>query len=299
MTLSPVPGNAPTKPTFVVVDPTHFDVSYAINPWMRPEDWKADPERFRQASRLASANLVAALETAGARVEILPGVAGVPDLVFPANAAVVFEGKAVLGRFRHPERRAEEAINLAAFEGLKSRGLLREVVQLPTGVFHEGAGDFMWDASRGLFWSGYGQRSDLAGASAIAAAFGRPVVPLELTTGRFYHLDTCFCPLTGGEILYYPSAFTAEALDALRAIVPPDALIEASDDDAASLCVNAVCIGRTVVMSQATDRLRQNLTRRGYRVLEVDLAPFILSGGAAYCMSLRLDLTEAEPSAGS
>ena len=169
MTLSPVPGNAPTKPTFVVVDPTHFDVSYAINPWMRPEDWKADPERFRQASRLASANLVAALETAGARVEILPGVAGVPDLVFPANAAVVFEGKAVLGRFRHPERRAEEAINLAAFEGLKSRGLLCEVVQLPTGVFHEGAGDFMWDASRGLFWSGYGQRSDLAGASAIAA----------------------------------------------------------------------------------------------------------------------------------
>ena len=43
-------------------------------------------------------------------------------------------------------------------------------------------------------------------------------------------------------------------------------------------------------MAEAPPRLRAILTERGYRVSEVDLAPFILSGGGAFCMTLRLDL---------
>jgi N-dimethylarginine dimethylaminohydrolase len=35
------------------------------------------------------------------------------------------------------------------------------------------------------------------------------VLPLELVNPRFYHLDTCFCPLAPGEALYYPDAFDA------------------------------------------------------------------------------------------
>jgi len=66
-------------------------------------------------------------------------------------------------------------------------------------------------------------------------------------------------------------------------------LIEASDADAAGLCVNAVCLGETIVMARAPQALRRRLEGRGYRVVEVDLAPFILSGGAAFCMTLRLD----------
>ena len=31
------------------------------------------------------------------------------------------------------------------------------------------------------------------------------------------------------------------------------------------------------------------LGRRGYQLHEVDLTPFMLSGGGAYCMTLRLD----------
>ena len=42
-------------------------------------------------------------------------------------------------------------------------------------------------------------------------------------------------------------------------------------------------------MAQAADALRRALEARGYRVVEVDLVPFILSGGAAFCMTLRLD----------
>ena len=278
-----------TSPTYLVVDPAHFDVSYTINPWMQPGVWNSDPAGFRLAARTAFTDLTQALEAAGGKVETMAGASGAPDLVFPANAAVVFDGRAVLARFRHPERQVEESINLAAFEGFRDRGLLTDVIQLPSGVFQEGAGDFIWDASRGLFWAGYGQRTDLAGAMAMEAQFDKPVIRLELATERFYHLDTCFCPLPGGEILYYPPAFTPEALRALRTAVDADQLIEASDEDAARFCVNAVCIDRTIIMAKAADRLRGVLSERGYGLSEIDLAPFILSGGAAYCMTLRLD----------
>jgi N-dimethylarginine dimethylaminohydrolase len=224
----------------------------------------------------------------------MEGARGLPDMVFPANAAVVLDRRALLGRFRPPERRGEEARFAAAFEALRREGILDEVARLPPGLFQEGAGDCIWDASRGHFWAGWGQRSSLAAADAVAGFFGREIVALELASPRFYHLDTCFCPLPGGEALYHPAAFTAAALADIRARVPPDRLIAASDADAAALAVNAVALGRTIVMAPPTPALRRTLEARGYRVVAIDLAPFILSGGAAFCMTLRLDLS-AQP----
>ena len=39
------------------------------------------------------------------------------------------------------------------------------------------------------------------------------------------------------------------------------------------------------------------LAERGYCVSEVDLLPFIMSGGGAYCMTLRLDRRSVEADA--
>ena len=41
----------------------------------------------------------------------------------------------------------------------------------------------------------------------------RAVVDLQLVDPRFYHLDTCFCPLEGGYVMYYPPAFDPESRD--------------------------------------------------------------------------------------
>ena len=273
----------------LMTDPKWFDVSYEINPWMRPGVWGADAARHARAARAAFASLVRALKGAGAAVEIIDGARGLPDMVFTANAAVVLDGRALVGRFRPAERRGEEARYLAAFQTLRSRGFLDEVAQIPAGAFQEGAGDAIWDASRACFWTGYGQRSDRAAGDVIAEFFGRQVVPLELASPRFYHLDTCFCPLSGGEVIYYPAAFTPAALVAIRSRIPPQQLIEASDAAAAALCVNAVSVANTVVMAKAPAELRKALQDRGYRLAEVDLSPFILSGGAAFCLTLRLD----------
>ena len=58
--------------------------------------------------------------------------------------------------------------------------------------------------------------------------------------------------------------------------------------------MNAVNIGDRLVMAKASPDLVARLAERGYRVVEVDLLPFIMSGGGAYCMTLRLDNKSAE-----
>lgn len=276
------------RPLFLMTDPSCFDVSYQINPWMKPTAWR--PEH-RAAAQLASTKLRAALQTAGGRVETIEAVRGLPDLVFPANAAVVLDGKVLLARFRHPERQGEEAVFRSAFARLRARGLVDEIVDLPDGVLQEGAGDAIWDLGRQLFWVGHGPRSTKNSVAAIRRTFGREVVGLELASDRFYHLDTCFCPLSGGEVLYYPDAFTPASLATIRERLPAPQRVEAAAEDAAAFCVNAVNLDAELIMARAPSALKARLSGLGYRVTEVDLDPFILSGGAAYCMTLRLDRT--------
>ena len=282
------------KALFLMTDARHFGVTYQINPWMRPDAWQANRADLKRAALASAAALRAALERMGASVETVPAVAELPDLVFPANAGIVLDGRVLVARFRYPERQGEEEIFRAAFLDLKRRGLVNDVLELPEGVLQEGAGDCIWDRDRGIFWAGHGQRSTQNSLTVIADTFGRPVVGLELATDRFYHLDTCFCPLSGGKLLYYPPAFTAQALATIRAYTRPEDRVEARDEDAASFCVNAVNIGRHIVMAKSPHGLRQRLTALGYTITEVDLAPFILSGGGAYCMTLRLDRESGE-----
>jgi N-dimethylarginine dimethylaminohydrolase len=280
------------RPLFLMTDPGHYDVCYQINPWMQPKAWKAKgADACLAEAKAASAALRTALTDAGARVETIGAVKDLPDLVFPANAAVVLDGRVLLARFRYPERQGEEAIFREVFCRLKARGLVQDIVDLPEGLFHEGAGDCIWDKDRKLFWAGYGPRSSRGALAIIQGVFSQEVVPLELASDRFYHLDTCFCPLAGGKVLYFPEAFTPQALAEIRARVPERQRIEATAEEAAAFCVNAVNLDAKVIMARAPDSLKKKLRARGYEVTEIGLDPFILSGGAAYCMTLRLDRT--------
>ncbi|MDE2464262.1 MAG: amidinotransferase [Alphaproteobacteria bacterium] len=277
------------KPLFLLTDPAHYEVSYVINPWMTPGEWAQNRARHSGAARQAFVALKRAIEAAGADVRVMEGVAGLPDLVFPANAAIVLDRRALVARFSCVERQGEESVFLQEFEQLQNEGIFTEVGTFPEGVFQEGAGDCIWDKTRGQFWAGFGQRSVRASLDVIKDFFRAPVVPLELISPRFYHLDVCFLPLTGGEIVYYPPAFSDAAQETIRALVPADYLIEASDADAAAFSVNAVNIGRTIIMARPPERLKRLLEARGYQVSGIDLAPFMMSGGGAYCMTLRLD----------
>jgi len=276
-------------PHFLLVDPTHYDVSYTINPWMNPDAWSSDPKAYHARAWEGFDQLVAALQKAGAKTTVEPGRPGVPDMVFPANAGIVFDGRVLPARFASNERKGEEPWLHDIFSRLVGEGVLREIVALPDGINQEGAGDCLWDRTRGFAWVGYGQRSDEASVPVIAETFDIPVEPLRLITPRFYHLDTCFHVLPQGEVLFYPLAFAPETVARIEAIVPPEKRIVATDEDARHFSVNAVAFEDQVIMAQPPKALAARLAERGYTVTGVPLGPYILSGGGAYCMTLRLD----------
>lgn len=273
---------------FLMCRPEHFAVSYSINPWMDPQSWARD-ERAHAASVREWAALHRKLTDLGATVELVPPVPGLPDLVFTANAAVVLDRQVLLARFRHPERRREEAHFEAAFRSLQARGLVDAVRKLPEDLVLEGAGDCVWDARRKMFWLGYGQRSDAAARGAVEDMFGFEALPLELADKRFYHMDTALSPLPGGEVMYLPEAFTAKGRAAIHDRVAPHERIELGIEDGRRLAANAVCLDHTLVVSGCGKRLRAELGERGYRVVTTPLPSFLRSGGSAFCLTLRLD----------
>ena len=276
-------------PRLALCPPDHFAVVYAINPWMDPGRWGQGADALKVQARAEWQGFKNALIAAGAEIDLVKPEPGLPDMVFTANAAVVLDRKALVARFRWPERQGEEAHFLSYFRDLVARGLLDHAEMLPHGMTQEGAGDCIWDASRGLFWAGHGPRSSLSAAAHTAEFFGVPVVPLELVSQRFYHMDVCLCPLPGGEILCHSPALSAASYGHLREEAGRDKLIEVGAEDAAGFAANAVAIGNKVVMSACGDDLRARMAERGYEAVVVPLEAFRMAGGAAFCLTLRLN----------
>jgi N-dimethylarginine dimethylaminohydrolase len=260
--------------------PHHFGVEYVINPWMHGQLKAADQElASRQWTHFH------ALLTDHADVALVSPVSGLPDMVFTANAALVYGGTAVLSSFRCPERQPE-ARHYA--EWLSGDGF--EVKMPPSGTLLEGAGDALFDRGiRTLLWLGHGYRSNAAASSYLRRSIDVEVQSLRLCDARFYHLDTCFCPLQGGYLLYYPAAFDAEANAAIEARVPAGRRWAVSEEDAVRFACNAVNIGNLVILNHASAELADWLVSQGFEVTQTPMSEFIKAGGSTKCLSLRLD----------
>src|SRR5215469_5139469 len=88
--------------TYLMCPPAHFAVTYAINPWMRPDEPADAKLAMAQWRRLRDTYL-----GLGHEVRVIEPVPGLPDMVFAANGATVVAGTVLGARFRHPERAAE------------------------------------------------------------------------------------------------------------------------------------------------------------------------------------------------
>jgi N-dimethylarginine dimethylaminohydrolase len=270
---SDAPHRVATPRSYLMCPPEYFAVTYAINPWMRPGA-PVDPGRaLRQWAALR-----AAYESLGHSVATIEPEAGLPDMVFAANGATVIGGTVLGVRFRYPQRAGEAAAYLSWF---RSHGYAP--VHEPVSV-NEGEGDILVAGETVL--AGYGFRSDEAAAGELAAVFGRRVVSLRLVDPRFYHLDTALCVLDRSTAMYYPAAFDDAGRAALSSVF--DELIEAKDEDAEVLGLNAVSDGRHVVLARQATGLARSLAGRGFEPVPVDMSELLKAGGGAKCCTLEL-----------
>jgi N-dimethylarginine dimethylaminohydrolase len=284
-----------SSPRFLMCPPRHFAVTYSINPWMDPAEWCRQPEALARKAESEWRSLKGLIEQAGAAVDLMIPAPEVPDLVFTANAAVVLDGKALLASFRYPERRLEVPHFAAAFDDLIDREILKFRVSLPPDVILEGAGDCIWDPKRQLFWVGFGPRSSERAVVAVEEIFGFPAIGIELIDPRFYHLDTAFSVLEDGELMYFKGALSSKSLRLLHDRVCSYDRIEVSEQDACGMCLNGIRIGRILILSSCSAELRRRLADRGYFICVTALSSFQLSGGSAYCLTLRTDLASEGP----
>ncbi len=258
--------------------PDYYDVDYVINPWMEGNIHKSSRDRaVEQWQKLYHVLKDRAL------VDLVTPAKGWPDMVFTANAGLVLGDNVVLSRFFHKERQGEEPYFKAWFE---ENGFT--VYELPKDLPFEGAGDALFDREGRWLWAGYGFRSELDSHPYIAEWLDTEVVSLRLIDERFYHLDTCFCPLAGGYLLYYPPAFDSYSNRVIELRVPAEKRIVVEEPDAVCFACNAVNVNQTIVMNQVSDRLKQALGKAGFEVVETPLSEFLKAGGAAKCLTLRV-----------
>jgi N-dimethylarginine dimethylaminohydrolase len=263
----------------LMCSPDHYGIEYEINPWM---------SRSRQADRPLAIEqwnaLRLILNTNGAETPLVEPLAGLPDLVFTANAGLVYQNRVVVSHFKHPERQKEEQVFR---EWFVANGF--DIIEPPSGMSFEGAGDALFCGD--TLFAGYRMRSDALGHQQIGALLGCRVIPLELIDPYYYHLDTCFCPLAAGLAAWHPQAFDEYGQKVVRELIAE--LIEVDAEEARSFACNAVVVGHRVVTNVGCPKFHAALHAHGFSAIETPLNEFVKAGGSAKCLTLRLDGEEA------
>ncbi len=275
----------PLEVRVLMADPAFFDVLYVINPHMAGNIGAVDKARARgqwEQVRDAYAGI-------GFPIEVVEGVAGLPDLVFMANQS--FPGQLPDGRwaaylsYMHaPQRRAEVDVVARWYEG---RGALTFQLSDPTLPF-EGMGDAAWVPGRRAIVGGYGFRTDRRAYDELAERFCVPTLALKLVDDRFYHLDTCLQLIDDQTALVVPGAFDAQGLELLEKAFPR--LVEVPEDEAAhGLACNGHCPdGQHFIVHRGAPRTVAAVRKLGLTPIEVDTSEFLKSGGSVYCMKLMV-----------
>lgn len=269
------PEAALLRTRLLMCSPTAYGLKYEINPWMHLEnapEIDLAKKQWQELYRVLT-------EEVGAAVELVPQAEECPDMVFTANAGLIRGKYAMLSGFRHPQRQVEEPYFRAWFE---SQGYQ---VQLPSFEYSfEGEGDALFAGD--ILLVGYLKRSDIGAHRWLADRLAVPVLSLELVDDRWYHLDTCLCPLNGDTVIYYPGAFDAYA----RVVIANNfETIVVTEEEALNFACNAVVMGKHVVLPAGCPKLARQLEARDYFVHSVDLSEFLKAGGAAKCLTLYLD----------
>ena len=258
--------------------PDHFTVDYVINPWMDGNEGSMNKERaFQQWSTLKWAI------SEVADVVTIDPIEGLPDMVFTANAGVVYGDKAMASHFMPLERRDEEAVFKRWF-----RRAGYELYDLPEDIGFEGAGDALIDRGGPWVWTGYGFRTEIEAHAHLEKFFDLEIVSVKLVDERFYHIDTCMCPLEGGYLLYHPPAFDDASRKEIERRVPEDKRIEVSKENAGHFACNAVNVGDRIFLHRTSGKLIPALEERGFYVIQVSLSEFLKAGGSAKCLTLKL-----------
>ncbi|KAF1680852.1 MULTISPECIES: dimethylarginine dimethylaminohydrolase family protein [Bacillus] len=258
----------------ILCKPEHMTIKNIINETQKhfEEDNIHVKTAIDQHSRL-----VEALRSHNIEVILLPVREGLPEQVFTRDIGFVIGEKVFLSSMTEPIRQGEEAVITEFFHSQD----ISYTRMLDTSI--EG-GDVIIDGD--IVYVGISQRTDLSAIGQLEEALpDYTIVPVKLHE-KFLHLDCVFNIISESEALIYPQALESEATDMLAKRYD---LIEVPEDEQFALGTNVLSIGRKTIISLPSNRhVNQQLSERGYHIIEIDLSEIIKSGGSFRCCTMPL-----------
>ncbi len=258
---------------YLMCRPEHFDVVSTINPWMDPSVPVSRTNALTQWE-----TLVDTYERLGHQVDLVQPAAGLPDMVFAANAGVAIDNKMMAAVMWSLERRPEEAHYRKHFD---TAGF--DEVFIPEHV-NEGEGDFLFTGE--VLLAGTGFRTDPRAHAEAQTFFDVEVVTLRLVDPRWYHLDTALFVINPELVVWFPGAFDPAGVAELRRRFPDG--IEATEAEALAFGLNSTADDRHVVMPASAPSLAERIADAGFDVHTVDLSELLKAGGSVKCCTLEL-----------
>lgn len=249
-----------------------YNLEYKINPWMDPEINSIDKERaICQWSGLT--RKLISLDVSLDIIEVPH-----PDGVFSANAGLVYKNHFILSNFLHPQRQCEDVHWLDWARNRKRHFDYIHIIREP----FEGAGDALF-VSDNVLLGGWGFRTSRLAYLQIETLLQKvEIIPVKLIDPRFYHLDTCCCPLTGDQVMFFPNAF--ENPEHIRDRFET---IEIPEEEATRFACNAIVVDKNIVLPSNCPKTIALLEHNGYTCHPLEMTEFILTGGACKCLTLK------------
>lgn len=222
-------------------------------------------------------------------VAVLPGADGCEDMVFCANQTFPWKMKdgsevVVMSKMRHASRQREVPYFEKFFEAKGFRPLHFKQVEM-----FEGMGDVIPHPQKRLLYGGYGHRTTAEAYDELCAMLDTPVVALELINPKFYHLDTCFVPLSVDSVMLCKEAFTADGLAMIEKLFKKVyAIPEQEAEDFFSLNAHAFESHgvKTAILQKGSTVTVDALKAEGYNIVEIETTEFMKSGGSVFCMKM-------------
>lgn len=229
------------------------------------------PDPVLAGIRREHAGYVAALQTAGLVVTMLPALEDYPDAIFVEDPALVFPGAAILLRPGAASREREGEFLRPALEAA-----FDTVLDLPHG-FADG-GDVL--VMPEVTYIGLSARTDRAGAEALAGLLdqiGRKAVVVE-TPQSVLHLKTASSLIDEETVLATADLAATGVFDALRVIEVP------RGEEAGA---NVLRANDTILAGGRFPRILDLLDGHGARLTVLDNAEIEKIDAGFTCMSLR------------
>lgn len=224
-------------------------------------------------------------------LKVIDGAKGCEDMVFCANQSFPYltnsnEKTVWMSKMRHASRQNEVPFFEEFFKNL---GYTPKHFK-QTDLF-EGMGDTIPHPGKQLLYGGYGHRSKTDAYEELSKELNVPIIALELINENFYHLDTCFVPLSETQVMLCREAFTAEGFALIQQCF--DDIFEIPMDEAIqTFCLNAHVVTnnytnqKAAIIQVGSTAAKTALEKCGYKIYEVETSEFMKSGGSVFCMKM-------------